>query len=169
MKRLFAILSGFSLVMCILSVVVSHFFYLTPQILIPCAGTQYGVQFKYQGDLRFNWATPLPASNATPAPKFLNIHFAGTQLTRGAAVDAAGKLLYVSWYVTIPVWQISLLLLNLPLIWLLVRTRRFLVLRRRRKNGLCLQCGYNLTGNVSGVCPECGAPIPTDLVRKPLK
>jgi hypothetical protein len=27
---------------------------------------------------------------------------------------------------------------------------------RRRKKGLCLNCGYNLTGNVSGVCPECG-------------
>ena len=27
---------------------------------------------------------------------------------------------------------------------------------RRRKRGLCVQCGYNLAGNVSGVCPECG-------------
>jgi predicted RNA-binding Zn-ribbon protein involved in translation (DUF1610 family) len=30
---------------------------------------------------------------------------------------------------------------------------------RRRKRGLCTQCGYNLTDNVSGVCPECGAVI----------
>lgn len=28
---------------------------------------------------------------------------------------------------------------------------------RRRKNGLCLHCGYNLQGNVSGVCSECGS------------
>ncbi|MCH8149781.1 MAG: hypothetical protein IH987_17650 [Planctomycetes bacterium] len=28
--------------------------------------------------------------------------------------------------------------------------------RHRRKRGLCLRCGYNLAGNVSGVCPECG-------------
>ncbi len=27
---------------------------------------------------------------------------------------------------------------------------------RRRKRGLCVRCGYNLTGNVSGRCPECG-------------
>ena len=27
---------------------------------------------------------------------------------------------------------------------------------RRRKRGLCIGCGYNLTGNESGVCPECG-------------
>lgn len=24
---------------------------------------------------------------------------------------------------------------------------------------LCSSCGYNLTGNISGVCPECGIPI----------
>ena len=27
---------------------------------------------------------------------------------------------------------------------------------RRRKRGLCLKCGYDLTGNVTGVCSECG-------------
>ena len=30
---------------------------------------------------------------------------------------------------------------------------------RRRRKGLCVTCGYNLTGNVTGVCPECGEPI----------
>ena len=28
--------------------------------------------------------------------------------------------------------------------------------RQRRAKGLCVHCGYDLTGNVSGVCPECG-------------
>lgn len=27
---------------------------------------------------------------------------------------------------------------------------------RRPPKGHCQKCGYNLTGNVSGVCPECG-------------
>ena len=27
---------------------------------------------------------------------------------------------------------------------------------RRRRKGLCVKCAYDLTGNVSGVCPECG-------------
>jgi hypothetical protein len=27
---------------------------------------------------------------------------------------------------------------------------------RRNRKGLCARCGYNLTGNTSGVCPECG-------------
>jgi hypothetical protein len=30
------------------------------------------------------------------------------------------------------------------------------VLRRPPPLGLCPACGYDLTGNVSGVCPECG-------------
>jgi hypothetical protein len=32
------------------------------------------------------------------------------------------------------------------------------VRQRRRRTGLCSRCGYDLTGNVSGVCPECGTP-----------
>jgi hypothetical protein len=29
----------------------------------------------------------------------------------------------------------------------------------RNRRGLCLKCGYSLTGNVSGTCPECGTEI----------
>ena len=30
--------------------------------------------------------------------------------------------------------------------------------RHRRRINHCTACGYNLTGNVSGICPECGTP-----------
>jgi hypothetical protein len=30
---------------------------------------------------------------------------------------------------------------------------------RRKPPGLCEKCGYDLTGNVSGVCPECGRSV----------
>jgi len=33
--------------------------------------------------------------------------------------------------------------------------------RRRARFGQCQKCGYDLTGNVSGVCPECGSLINT--------
>jgi hypothetical protein len=31
--------------------------------------------------------------------------------------------------------------------------------RRKPLSGVCRKCGYNLTGNVSGVCPECGEAV----------
>jgi hypothetical protein len=37
--------------------------------------------------------------------------------------------------------------------------------RQRRRPGCCLVCGYSLTGNVSGVSPECGTPACGRLAR----
>lgn len=28
------------------------------------------------------------------------------------------------------------------------------------RGSICTTCGYDLTGNVSGICPECGEPVP---------
>ena len=40
---------------------------------------------------------------------------------------------------------------------------RYLILRSRREKrvqtGLCENCGYDLTANASGVCPECGVGV----------
>lgn len=33
------------------------------------------------------------------------------------------------------------------------------VLSARSEIGRCTSCGYNLTGNTSGTCPECGTPV----------
>lgn len=58
--------------------------------------------------------------------------------------------------ISAPPWA-PLALFTAGPVWCLlgVRLRR----ARRRRRGCCLKCGYNLTGNVSGVCPECGAPV----------
>jgi hypothetical protein len=53
--------------------------------------------------------------------------------------------------VYLPLWLPLLALLSVLTI------PRFL--DRRTVPGHCQQCGYNLTGNVSGQCPECGAPL----------
>lgn len=59
-----------------------------------------------------------------------------------------------------PEWIILVLFLALPTCWLFVRARSHYLSRRTRHrtaHNLCLACGYNLTGNTTGVCPECGS------------
>lgn len=56
------------------------------------------------------------------------------------------------WQVGVPIWFIFLLTLCSTL---------FAFRKRRRERLLgerCMHCSYNLTGNISGVCPECGKP-----------
>jgi hypothetical protein len=52
-------------------------------------------------------------------------------------------------YVELPLW-LPLLIVALPTAFMFYRDRN------RIPPGHCSTCGYNLTGNVSGVCPECG-------------
>lgn len=52
-----------------------------------------------------------------------------------------------------PLW-FPLAVLGIPTIWLWYADHRW------RPPGHCRRCGYDLTGNVSGVCPECGASTP---------
>jgi hypothetical protein len=56
-----------------------------------------------------------------------------------------------------PMWLVLLALCPLW-IWTLIQPVR--LRRSRRKRGLCVSCGYDLTGNVSGRCPECGERVP---------
>ncbi len=55
------------------------------------------------------------------------------------------------WYVGVPMW--------LPLLVVAVPT--VILWRRSRPTPPChcSTCGYNLTGNASGVCPECGTEV----------
>jgi hypothetical protein len=52
-------------------------------------------------------------------------------------------------FVTFPLW-LAVILISLPLFF-----RR----RSHRADACCVSCGYNLTGNTSGVCPECGTAV----------
>jgi len=63
---------------------------------------------------------------------------------------------YRSAEVTAPLWAPFILLATYPtIVFYRGPMRRW----RRRRRGLCLKCGYDLTGNESGVCPECGSEI----------
>lgn len=59
-------------------------------------------------------------------------------------------------YLIIDYWVPIPLLATIPALWLLAVTRR----RLRKNLNHCEHCDYDLTGNESGVCPECGTAIP---------
>jgi hypothetical protein len=62
-----------------------------------------------------------------------------------------------------PLWGLLALLAVYPIV---AFSRGPLRRRRRRGRGLCIRCGYDLKGNVSGVCPECGETIHKDDLRE---
>lgn len=62
------------------------------------------------------------------------------------------------WAVHGPTWLPVVLFALLPACWLAVARSRELLRRRWLRLHVCLTCGYDLTGNESGTCPECGTP-----------
>ena len=56
--------------------------------------------------------------------------------------------------VVFPAWIPVIFTAILPALWMIRRYRS-----RPYPPGFCQKCGYNLTGNVSGICPECGTAI----------
>jgi len=57
-------------------------------------------------------------------------------------------------------WAVpTLLALGIGLFKMTIVVDRSNTQSRRRKSGKCVSCGYDLTGNVSGVCPECGTAV----------
>ncbi|MCP4246102.1 MAG: hypothetical protein GY778_03545 [bacterium] len=56
------------------------------------------------------------------------------------------------------IWLPLVLFSVYPAIAAICSVRRPLRRRRRRRKGLCVGCAYDLTGNESRICPECGQP-----------
>ena len=73
--------------------------------------------------------------------------FSGIPASPGIAIGQAFVDLLKM--VVIPLW-LPLVVVTIPTAILLYRDRR------RIPPGHCQKCGYNLTGNTSGRCPECG-------------
>ncbi|HEX4793690.1 MAG TPA: hypothetical protein VH370_07865 [Humisphaera sp.] len=97
----------------------------------------------------YEFASGSPAAAANTS--WHHIGFAGgsyRNVPNGVAVAAV-------MFAVAPFWPIAALTGLIPLrgIWRWGRAAR----RRRMK--LCPNCAYNLTGNTSGVCPECGGKV----------
>ncbi len=56
----------------------------------------------------------------------------------------------------LPLWSLIVLFGTYPTYALIRGPIRRL---RRKKQGLCIHCGYNLKGSVGSCCPECGTSV----------
>ena len=54
-------------------------------------------------------------------------------------------------FVALPLWPLVVLLA----VWMIIRWRRDVA----RRPGHCPTCGFDLPGNESGTCPECGTAV----------
>lgn len=63
-------------------------------------------------------------------------------------------------WVDIPAWAFAVLMLLFALYPMVVLVHA-VVREHWRAKGFCVVCRYDLTGNVSGTCPECGAKVQT--------
>jgi hypothetical protein len=74
--------------------------------------------------------------------------------------DGGGSFYSDIWAIGVPSWVPPLSFAVLP-VWCIAATVRDR--RIRGRIGSCQTCSYNLTGNTSGVCPECGRAISGDV------
>lgn len=172
-RRLFTIATALSLVLCVATAVLWARSFRV-QDSIAWQKSDHILVASSQGRLWvFCWVSK-PAGGAVPAqlrretmqPQVLDVsrqrwvihyfHLPGLTVRTGAA-DIARALFDV----TISHWLAALAAAVLPARWIVLYRGRW---RReaRRRAGCCLTCGYNLAGNASGTCPECGTPIRVD-------
>ena len=98
----------------------------------------------------------LRAGGVPSPPESPLARYTGLRLT--ATTDSSGLWSISGSVRTRFAWGVAVLLAIYPTIAFVrgaIRYRRY----RRRKRGFCANCGYDLTGNVTGVCSECGVAI----------
>ena len=127
-----------------------------PGIQIATGPPMYWVRFDslYQGKIEINsldfavnaseWIIVGPIDPILTARRF------GFVLPRLRVLQVTG--VPDSLTVIVPMW--------LPLVVFAIPTAILWRRDRRPRKGHCPHCGYNLTGNESGKCPECATPVP---------
>ncbi len=186
LRRLFAVLSALSLVLCVTTIVL----YARGQIrersdeVTVTTGTEVYALYSYKRRVYvgvfWNPARPPPPSvgsqwlsvRSDPAAKrafyawLVMSEFGHRWGGFGAAVNAragSARLPYAR-EVVVPHWFIVLATAVLPLLWATRHIRRSRMSACRAEAGLCLTCGYDLRGTPDR-CPECGA-VPAGSARE---
>jgi hypothetical protein len=97
-----------------------------------------------------------PAFVSTPPPADQRFELLG--FIRSITWRTTGRS-GVQFSLVLPLWMPTLLFGILPAALATFYVRPVLQRRRRSRRGLCLSCGYDLRGNTTGICSECGSAI----------
>jgi hypothetical protein len=117
------------------------------------------------------------AQNGSPDRDYGPIHLGSGSRALVGGIGADARYWHTGtakryWWIEVSLWLPLGLTLALPLLALISRGSALpRVLWRAIKEfgvapGHCRHCGYNLAGNTSGACPECGTAIATKAVAK---
>ena len=172
-RRLFAVVSAVSLLLCLASVGLwvrstdRHELVVVTQTHSAVLQAQ-----SYHGGVRVRWVSG-PAGLVVPDLRLYSrravvldqqgyISIKGYGGFAYAAGDVGSGVPHPFHELRFPYWVAVAVLAALPLYgaYCLVR------FGRGRLSGGCVRCGYSLTGNTSGVCPECGTPVPKEPADK---
>jgi hypothetical protein len=100
----------------------------------------------------YRWWLAVPGALAM----LLGLYTRWDELREPGIGDAIRSELGWSWIIgTSLAWTLPFVAALAATTWL----RRYRASVRRNREGCCVECGHNLTGNVSGRCPECGEAI----------
>ncbi len=116
--------------------------------------TSYTVML-LRGGFFVTYFKPVPLTFIWQNTHRAHVKFGGFLLASGRYTERHGDFVAVGYKRSIecPYWFAFLLLAFYPTITFI---RGPMCRRRRRKQGHCLTCGYNLTGLTEPRCPECG-------------
>ena len=168
-RRLFTMLSAISLVLCLATAGLWVRSYWRESVYANSYG--YPVCSLIRGGVVFSKPVPgSPRPQVTSSSCLLGFEFRRADVpidlpqVPGEVGSAVHYYEMFSECLTVPYWFLCAIAAVLPAIWL----RRYWRDRRVPSDGMprCAKCEYNLTGNVSGICPECGTAIPAEVAGK---
>jgi hypothetical protein len=110
--------------------------------------TRFARTYAFNGRIDLSWQQNYVQATALAYGELSNGQFPGWQRGGGWNVSFANGLPTLSGPI-VDLLVATLVIAAAGLFWPL----------RRRRHGHCKACDYNLTGNESGRCPECGSPV----------
>jgi hypothetical protein len=162
-RRVFSLASLVSLLLCVATVVLwVRTLQWNTFVAYDATITARGVQWQYYVDTyegTVHFARLMNADRTSQLPggkfRFLTFRITSRSSLTGARYWVATGAGYWRQHLTLPCWMIGVACAVLPGLRLIQQIRN----ARRASVGTCGHCSYDLTGNTSGICPECGTAV----------